>query len=221
MRAIASTPLRPGITRSMSTTSGRRRSTAATAASPSPASPTTSIPSRDSRNVRSPCRTTGWSSARNTRIGASATRYRRPHGRACARHRLDCELPAERLGPLAHRREPEATLADHPRRGIEANAVVPYGDRHAAVARLDVDDHRLGSGVMHGVVQRLLDDTVQLRLDGRRELGCVVDPQVGLQPVGAAEDLEVLLDGGDEPVLRETRRPQIEDERAKLALRLA
>ena len=71
-RSIASTPAIRGMTRSMRTTSGSSCAAARSAASPSAASPTTAMSSWSSRNVRSPCRTTAWSSAMRTEITAPA-----------------------------------------------------------------------------------------------------------------------------------------------------
>src|SRR5262245_52767212 len=207
MRRMAAMPPPPGITRSMSTTSGRSRTASVTTASPSPASPTTSMPGRDSRNVRSPWRTTGWSSARNTRMPAgSATGNLHPDGGAGAARTLDDDLPTEALGPLAHGREPEAPFPDGAGSGVEAHAVVVHGDRHRAAAGVDLDRDRLRLRVADGVVQRLLHDAVQLDLHGRLELGRALHAQFGAEVVGAAEGLEV-------------RGTQLEHERAELRLR--
>ena len=54
----------------MSTTSGRSRSASSTASAPSAALPTTSTPSIRPTSIVSPSRTTRWSSATTTRIGA-------------------------------------------------------------------------------------------------------------------------------------------------------
>jgi DNA-binding NarL/FixJ family response regulator len=64
----AAKPSAPGILRSMSTISGSSDSASVTADTPSSASPTTSMSSWMPRKVRSPCRTTGWSSAIRTLI---------------------------------------------------------------------------------------------------------------------------------------------------------
>ena len=112
-------------------------------------------------------------------------------------------------------------LADRARGGVEADAVVPHRDRHYAVVGVDADGDRLRPGVADGVVQRLLDDAVELHLHGRGELERAVDLQVGFQAVGAAEDIEVLPHGGDEAVGLEARRAQLEDQRPQLGLRLA
>ena len=65
--------------------SGRRRGAAAAprprAALPSDASPTTSMSSSRSKKVRSPVRTTAWSSTSSTRMGAESATRRPPAGR--------------------------------------------------------------------------------------------------------------------------------------------
>src|SRR5262245_10887099 len=222
MRRMAAMPPPPGITRSMSTTSGRSRTASVTTASPSPASPTTSMPGRDSRNVRSPWRTTGWSSARNTRMPASsATGNLHPDGGAGAARTLDDDLPTEALGPLAHGREPEAPFPDGAGSGVEAHAVVVHGDRHRAAAGVDLDRDRLRLRVADGVVQRLLHDAVELDLPGGLGLGRALHAQFGAEVVGAAEDVEVLAYCGDEAVGLEVRGTQLEHERAELRLRLS
>ena len=73
--SVASIPSIPGMRRSITITSGRRRSARETAVSPSAASPTTRMCGERSRARRRPSRTTSWSSARRTVIsGVSATR---------------------------------------------------------------------------------------------------------------------------------------------------
>src|SRR6184192_4216144 len=69
MRRTASSPPMPGITRSMSTTSGLRDRVFSTASSPVAASPTTRKLDWPSRNARNPARTTQWSSASRIWIG--------------------------------------------------------------------------------------------------------------------------------------------------------
>ena len=58
-----------GISRSIRMTSGSSRRAIATPSLPSAASPTTSMSSSRSKNVRRPVRTTAWSSTSRTRIG--------------------------------------------------------------------------------------------------------------------------------------------------------
>ncbi len=66
MRLVASRPSISGIRMSISTTSGRCRSVAATASWPSAASATTGMPA-EPRISRNPPRTSVWSSAMTTR----------------------------------------------------------------------------------------------------------------------------------------------------------
>ena len=65
---IASIPLRPGMTMSSSSTSGRVAATRSIASSAFAASPTTSIPSSASSSRRRPDRSSAWSSQISTRI---------------------------------------------------------------------------------------------------------------------------------------------------------
>ena len=66
IRRVASMPSRTGIRMSISTTSGRVRRASATASCPSLASPTTAVSGSFSRILRSPTRTSAWSSAIST-----------------------------------------------------------------------------------------------------------------------------------------------------------
>jgi hypothetical protein len=69
-RRVASMPSQRGMRTSISTTSARSRRATATASSPSPASPTTSRSDWASTIMAKPLRTSSWSSATTTRIGA-------------------------------------------------------------------------------------------------------------------------------------------------------
>ena len=66
---VASSPSIPGIRMSISTTSGRQPTAAASAASPLAASPTTVMSSAVSRMTQNPERTSSWSSTTSTLIG--------------------------------------------------------------------------------------------------------------------------------------------------------
>jgi hypothetical protein len=65
---VASTPSSTGIRTSISTTSGRSRSTRSTASAPLPASPTTSMSSCAPSTIRNPTRISSWSSTSTTLI---------------------------------------------------------------------------------------------------------------------------------------------------------
>src|SRR5439155_636476 len=65
---VASMPFSSGRAMSMTTTFGWMRCASSVAVRPSPASPTISISSSDSRSRRRPCRTTVWSSTKRTLI---------------------------------------------------------------------------------------------------------------------------------------------------------
>jgi hypothetical protein len=83
---VASMPSMPGIRMSISTTSGSWSRATDTAASPSAASPTTSMSGAESRIITSPVRIAAWSSATTTRMGPAFTWPLRPERAAAARH---------------------------------------------------------------------------------------------------------------------------------------
>ena len=70
--ASTPSPSRPGSFRSSRITSGATAAASSTASAPSPASPTTSMSGCRLSSTRSPCRTTGWSSAIRTVIFPAA-----------------------------------------------------------------------------------------------------------------------------------------------------
>src|ERR1700677_4507717 len=110
---VASSPSITGILMSISTTSGRCSSTAATASLPSAASPATSIPSV-SRISRKPPRTSAWSSAITTRT-ALATGELRQRDRGtqpppATRPRSRVDRPAVQRDPLPQSEQTAARL---------------------------------------------------------------------------------------------------------------
>src|SRR5262249_56165544 len=100
-------------------------------------------------------------------IARSVNRGLGADGGAGTGRALDDDLPAQALGPLAHRREAEAAFPDGAGAGVEADAVVVHGDRHRAAARVDVDGDRPRPRVAHSIVERFLHDAVQLDLAPR------------------------------------------------------
>ena len=118
----------------MTATSGPSSAASRQAASPSAASPTTSMSAWASIRARSPARTTLWSSARRTRslaamIGLLRGRPQRDAGAdggPLALARLDQERPAHQADALAHPEQAQAPAA-RARPGplrVEAPAVV-------------------------------------------------------------------------------------------------
>ena len=94
---------------SISTTSGRVRRTTSTAARPSGASPTTRMSGSASRITRKPVRSSRWSSAMTTLIGAVAAPAgrpprRRPRASAPARRRRAPATPRSRSAPAGRER---------------------------------------------------------------------------------------------------------------------
>src|SRR5439155_19773198 len=89
---------------------------------PSPASPTTSMSLCASRNARSPCRTTPWSSAIRTRI-FSLNRDLQVDMRAVLA-RLDAKATVDCLRTLLHRSDPKSRCPLLGRRGLEAFSII-------------------------------------------------------------------------------------------------
>src|SRR3954452_10749228 len=202
---MACTPSTRGITRSISTTSGRRRCAAAIASRPSPASPTTSMPSWSDRNVRSPSRTTAWSSTTSTRI-ASSTRRLQPHRRAPARRRRDGEAAAQALRPLLHRGQPEPPRAYLGRVGIEAGAVVAHLEHHAPILVREPQADVVGVRVAHRVAQRLLGDAKDLARAARVGLDDGLEVELDLPGLEGAHDVDVLAQRPAQAVALEVGR---------------
>ena len=113
---VASRPLIPGMRASMSTTSGRRRPTSATASGPLSASPTTWRSSVWESTRRRPSRTTWWSSTTRQPVvrGAPGVPPRRPAPASTARR--------TRSSVRAEGRNPSPTRA---RRAVRSSMLTP------------------------------------------------------------------------------------------------
>src|SRR5213080_3118978 len=208
---IAPTPSSTGMTRSIRITSGVSSSASVIACRPSSASPTTSIPSCSSRNVRNPSRTTAWSSTSNTRIDSATRGHLQLDLGSAARRGVDLEPPAEAARPLLHRREPEPSRAQLGVVRLEAHAVVRHLEGELPVVASESDLHVLRARVLHRVLQCLLGDAEDLLVAtvaaGRHG---VVDLQLDLHAVELAQHLDVLAQGAAEAVALEVRRAQLE-----------
>src|SRR5205085_2553945 len=163
-------PLRPGIMRSSTTTSGWSRSTRAATSTPSSAWPTTRKSASDSSRARTPSLTTGWSSARTKRIvtvGLAPFLLDRElgddHG-AAVRAGAQPQPAARRAGPLLHTGEP-AALAGWDGVDVEADPLVGHLDSQDVAGRRAVDGGVLDVGVASHVREGLLDDAEGGRLD--------------------------------------------------------
>src|SRR4051812_17224561 len=164
---------------SMTATSGPSSVARGRAPSPSAASATTSMSAWASIRARSPARTTLWSSARSTRSLAVMTRLPRwstegdagSHRRPLAVARLDQEGPAHQAHPLAHPEQaqsPAARPRPDPLR-VEPPAVIL--DQGGQLVPAPLHDHAdlPRRGVLGDVVQRLLHDPIDRRLDVQRQ----------------------------------------------------
>src|SRR3954469_9515960 len=217
---IAPTPSRRGMTRSMSTTSGCSRSACRTASSPSAASPTTSRPSWSDRNVRSPSRTTSWSSTSRTLI-VSGTVELQAHGRPVAGRRADLQAAAGAPRALLHRRQAQLPRAQLGIARVEADAVVGDLEHDAPLRAAEPHGDVLGAGVAQRVVQRLLGNAQHLAVALLVAARAVVDGELDVDGVERAEDRDVLAQRAGQPVARQGGRAQLEDQRAQLLERLA
>ena len=166
-----------GMRTSMRTTSAARRRARATASTPSAASPTISMSGSASRIVRSPRRTTAWSSASRTRIGrhgaraalagagsTACTRQPRPSGLGPASSRPPTSAARSRIPAM-----PLPRPAGPARRAPSSVDV----DERLAVGQVDRDGGPRRAGVARDVRQRLLDDPERrgLHVGGQRVVG--------------------------------------------------
>ena len=204
------------MTRSSRITSGSVRAAASTAASPSPASATTSMSSWRSRNVRRPWRTTAWSSASRTRITRGP-----PGGSWCPRRAIevDRQRAAELGRALLHRRQPEPLAAHLGALRVEAAAVVGDG-QHVPPSSTDLDAAWRPSGG-----SRCRAPPGRCAGSGSRTSGAKRGTSRDLQhdrlAGHAPQHLDVLAQHGREPFGLQRAGPQLEDDRAQLLHRAA
>ena len=156
MRRHASTPLPSGRRTSISTTSGRVCSLSCTASAAVWASPTTRKPARADRRVRSPMRTTVWSSTIRTRMGSAGTVVRaltsreghlRGWGRRASGSSLSSgtasitRVPPPGLGPTTSR-PPRRRARSRMLRRPWSRRASPAGERGPRAAAV-VGDHQV------------------------------------------------------------------------------
>ncbi|MDQ3463016.1 MAG: hypothetical protein M3471_08330, partial [Actinomycetota bacterium] len=110
----------------------------------------------------------------------------------------------------------EAPGEDGPGLRIEADPVVGHGRGDRTLTDLDGDSDPTGRGVAHDVVQRLLDDAEEPRLDLRFEPGLRSAHQLDRQAVDTAEHLEQLGEGSHQALFVEGGRAQLEHQRTQL-----
>src|SRR3990172_476304 len=164
----ASTPLPSGSRMSMTTTSGCDCSAIVTDSATVPASATTRKFGRRSSSVRSPMRTTSWSSTISILTLVSCIplsshfdrRHLDPDAGAPAPLGVNHQVRPDGPRPVAHVADP--LLLPRPvLRYLEADAVVFYLQPHRPAFPRKSHSHRRGHGVPAHVVQRLLRDVEQ------------------------------------------------------------
>ena len=214
---VPSIPLAPGMTTSITTTSGFCARASKTASRTLPASATTSMSSSASSTRRRPGAHDGVVVDED-----DADHRQRDLGddrRSPVRRRLDGEAAVEERDPLAHPDDAEAAVAGLVRREADAVVLDHRGDRVALAGHEHA--HPRGPGVLDHVRQRLLDDPVEGGLDRRRQPFLAqhrleLDRDRGLLGEGLGQALE----RGHEPEVVERLRAELDGEAPHVVERL-
>ena len=168
--AVAAMPSMPGISRSMTTTSGSSAAAMSSAAAPSAASPTTSRSSCRSRKSRMPRRTIAWSSTIRTRIRAGTPRT--AIGRGRARHGRRIRSPARdrraRRGTARRALEDQRGGQDGDGRRATWIGARPSSSSHAASATPTTGSNSIRMPARVPPTSRMPVRN-RMRRDGRRE----------------------------------------------------
>ena len=168
--------------------------------------------------MRSPWRTTAWSSAIRTRIiaGTSSATVVPAPGRESILSAPPSARARSSIEVSPSRRERSAGLV-----GVEADAVVV--DRHAQVpvAASSRTSMRLARGVAQRVLQRLLGDAEDLAARPARGSASPSTLERDRVAVHAPQDVDVLAQRRGQALVSARGRAQLEDQRAQLLHRLA
>ena len=126
--------------------------------------------------------------------------YPHLHRRARPRLRQDLQPAAQRLGALAHARQAQAASVG---RGgdVKADAIIFHVELQPFPICVEVDGHGGGGSVPQGVVERLLGNAVQPRLDRRGQIDLTVDRQANLEAGAALYRVQALLERSHQPFL--------------------
>src|SRR6266508_185781 len=197
---VAPRPSSPGMRMSISTRSGSRLAVRATASSPSPASPTTSMSSCASSSARNPARTSTWSSTSSTLITGpppSGSPGRRGGSRGAVRLAV---LPVAGEGQAGQDLEAAARAA-----AARAAAVVVHLHGQVGVAVGDADGGARRAGVPGDVGEGLLHDAEGGQVDaGGQRPWLALDPGAHRQAGGRRAGDQVVQAG--QPGRRRPRR---------------
>src|SRR6266498_3139280 len=156
----------PGIERSIRTTSGCSSRAFCTSSTPSPASPATAMSRWTSSSMRSPVRSTAWSSAIRTLIGVMGQcggNARADH-RPMSSPRLDLHGSAQQRDALLHPVQAESRRFAQSGGRIKSDAVILDRDLDHSVLVFQHDANPSRLGVPGHVRQRLLQDPIHSRL---------------------------------------------------------
>ena len=83
---------------------------------------------------------------------------------------------------------------------IEPHAVVVDAEQELVFSLLEAHLEPVGSRVLQGVVERLLDDSKDLLVDSGPQAGFARHLETDVLPVDSAEHLEMLIDRGGQAV---------------------
>src|SRR5271155_211358 len=161
----ASTPLSTGMLMSSTATSGLSFPAFSTASRPFSASAHTYQPRRDSSNVRSPARTTGWSSATSMRSCMKHLGFQRKCGTHSGSRpaRFDLQSPAKLRHSFAHAHdshaEPGARFVQSLARCLRhAEPLIAHLQYHLILASIQPNASGATAGMPLDVGETLLDD---------------------------------------------------------------
>src|SRR5437762_3171088 len=216
-----------GRSTSMMRTSGSSSIVFATASSPSVTTARISMSASFSSTCVMPRVVRRLASARTIRMafsGLSAKRFpllldaqwkQKCNGGALPRRRLDLQLRADELGPLAHREQPDRSLPACDLHQVEPDAVVGAVHHPLVLGPLPDDADGRGLSVLVHVLQGLLHDPVDRELLRRLEAGVArVEMSVDAKAVARLVLGRVIPDGAGEPELGQHRRPEVVDHAA-------
>ena len=207
IRSVPSIPPMPGISMSITTTSGRSRGSDRTASSAVPASPTGSRPSSRSSSSRRPLRSTAWSSTSRMRTGSLTG----PPGRRQPRCR-----PRGRTRSAGPRRAARRARGSRPGRGARS---APRGRSRAPSSSTTrrTRDPRAVATMLTLVASLCRTTLVSASCTTRKratwtrlgQLGVeAAQVHVDLHASGRPHALGLLLDRRREPALPQRGRPQ-------------
>src|SRR5215510_7876478 len=167
--AMASTPLRTGMRKSIKVTSGSNWRNNSIPCCPLIPSAITSMSETVLMSATKPCRTTAWSSTTITLILSGLIyRHINDHFSTQSALTVDGQRATDLSGALAHAYQAKVAVAlFHPR--LKATAVITNTHLNLAGLEFQVDRNLLGPRVFHDIADRFLPNPQQVGFDRRRQ----------------------------------------------------